>query len=91
VSGEPAWLAKLHPSLRPLALEPRRADADVTPLRVIVRFTGPPEHLGPLGLTVTAVAGDVAVGLLQPALLPRLGAAPQVLAIEPSRPMRLAP
>ena len=91
MSSQPPWLSKLHPSLQPLALQQAHGDVEPKSLRVIVRFTGSPDRLDPLGLSVTAVAGDVAIGVLQPGRLASLAAAPEVLAIEPSRPLRLLP
>lgn len=91
MTGQPPWLSKLHPSLRPMAVGQARDEARPTSLRVILRFTGSPDRLGALGLSVTAVAGDIATGVLRPEMLASLAAAPEVLAIEPSRPLHLSP
>jgi hypothetical protein len=91
VTDPPAWLSKLHPSLRPLALGEARGEAGPDTLRVILRFTGSPDRLGALGMSVTAVAGDIAIGVLRPEQLAGLAEASEVVAIEPSRPLHLSP
>ena len=87
---QPAWLSKLHPSLWPLALGHQRGEARPDSLRVILRFTGSPDRLDALGMSVMAVAGDIATGVLRPEMLAGLAEAPEVLAIEPSRPLHLS-
>jgi hypothetical protein len=90
MTDPPPWLKKLHPSLWPLALGQDRVEARPRSLRVILRFTGPADRLGALGMSVTAVAGDIATGMLRGDMLASLAAAPEVLAIEPSRPLHLS-
>ena len=90
MSSSPPWLSKLHPSLRPLALG-QDSEARPASLRVILRFAGSPERLDALGMSVTAVAGDIAIGVLQTEMLAALAEAPEVLTIEPSRPLHLSP
>jgi len=72
-----------------LALGHPRGKAQPSPLRVILKFTGPPERLDALGVSVMAIAGDIATGVLRPEMLAGLAQAPEVLAIEPSRPLHL--
>jgi hypothetical protein len=87
----PAWLSKLHPSLWPHALGRRRGENEPVTLTILLRFTGPPERLAALGLSISSMAGDVAVATLRRDALARVAEAAEILAIEPSRPMRLSP
>jgi hypothetical protein len=86
----PAWLSKLHPTLWPLALGRRRGEDEPATLHILLRFSGPPERLAALGLSISSMAGDVAVATLDRDALARVAEAAEVLAIEPSRPMRLS-
>jgi hypothetical protein len=87
----PPWLSKLHPSLWPHALGRRGVDDESAKLTILLRFTGPPERLAALGLSISSMAGDVMVATLPRDALARVAEAAEVIAIEPSRPIRRSP
>ena len=87
----PAWLSKLHPSLWAHALGRRRNEEEPATLTILLRFTGPPERLAALGLSISSMAGDVAVATLRRDALARVAEAAEIVAIEPSRSIRFSP